>query len=84
MNQKIKMVKISDCENPIHANHIKEGKEVIGTINAEPTVGRNFFIQKIDGISFFRTSTVTEIVDRDTFKTCNSIYKILERETIAD
>lgn len=71
MAQKIKLTKLKDCEDPLYANHIPSGHEKIGQMCKEPVVGECFWVGES-----YRTSTVQEIIDENTFKTHNSIYKI--------
>lgn len=66
----IKIVKLKDCEDPYQANHIPSGCEYIGEFHAPPEVGECFYVG-----DDFRTSTVKEIINENTFKTCNSIYR---------
>lgn len=74
-NIKIKLVKIKEVEDALHPNNIKEGYEKIGYMQNEPRIGECFWVYTIS--SYFHTSTIQEIIDKDTFKTLNSIYKII-------
>lgn len=65
----IKLEKIKELADAIHPNNIVEGFNIIGEINSIPTIGECFYVG-----GCFRTSYVKEIIDQNTFKTCNSIY----------
>ena len=67
---KIKLEKLSELPDAIHKNNIEVGKVVEGELLSEPKVGELFWVG-----SWYRTSTVKEIIDEHTFKTCNSIYR---------
>jgi hypothetical protein len=67
---KIKVTKISDCENPEHPDHIPPNYVRVGTLVEAPEVGKPFWL----GFDW-RTSPVTKVVDKRTFETMNSIYK---------
>ncbi len=68
--KQVELTKISESDNPLILNHIKVGKTVIGTpVFGKPTVGRCYMLDN------YRTSTVQEIIDDNTFRTHNSIYK---------
>lgn len=73
----ITLVKIKELEDAKYKNNIEEGFEIIGEITEEPKIGDCFYVFKQNNITWFRTSTVMEIIDKDTFKTVNSIYKII-------
>lgn len=67
----IKITKISDDKfEGKHPNGINEGWVSEGQEEREPTVGERYHGGGL------LTSTVTEIVDENTFKTLNSTYKI--------
>lgn len=70
--KKIKLIKLSDCDNPLYPNHILPGFEKVGFMFERPKVGQSFWIGD------WGTSTVTSIIDDNTFITRNSIYKIEE------
>lgn len=78
-SKKIKLEKIESFFNGPHPNDIEVGVVEIGYMRSLPKVGDSF-ICHYDKISDygFRTSTITEIIDEHTFKTLNSIYKIIE------
>lgn len=71
----VKITKLEELESPIHHNNIMVGFERIGTIINLPKVGECFWVDS------FRTSTVKEIINENTFKTCNSIYTFSEIKT---
>jgi hypothetical protein len=54
-----------------HPNNINEGYISKGTVYQEPEVGKRCTVGDL------RTSTVTEIIDDNTFKTLNSTYSII-------
>lgn len=57
-----------DAKNP---NNIEVGHVERGEIRSKPTVGERFWV----GVKGWKTSTVQEIIDERTFKTCNSVYR---------
>ena len=70
MKQLIKLTKLKEAPSPLHPNNIEVGFEKIGVFVKEPVVGEPFYL----GWSW-ATSTVQEIIDPDTFRTHNSIYR---------
>lgn len=76
--EKYKITKIGRVENPHHKNStFGESREFhVGYFTKEPEIGERFNLTGFDfknqGIS---TSPVTEIIDKNTFKTLNSIYR---------
>lgn len=66
----VKLTKLKESENPLHPNNIEVGYEKVGKFFDEPTVGQSFYV----GWGW-RTSTVQEIIDANTFRTHNSIYR---------
>ena len=76
--KKVKLTKIEELSNAEVPNNIPINAERIGMMKDPPEVGRCFYIHSSIS-SYFRTSTVTEIIDETTFKTRNSIYKIEEK-----
>ena len=73
--KKVRLVKLTDDKyNGEHPNGIYEGQERVNYAQNELEVGGKFYID--DGINWFMTSRVTEIVDEKTFKTENSTYSI--------
>jgi hypothetical protein len=74
---KIKITKLREADNPRHPNNIAEGwKEIfiwstaIDILFKDPEIGERFYA----GINW-STSCVQEIIDGNTFRTYNSIYK---------
>ena len=93
--KKIKLTKLREALNPTYPNNIPVRDTRIGTMNNEPKIGESFlmsYVIKKNGKpkppgSYFITSEVTEIIDKNTFKTLNSIYQIQilkEKITIKD
>jgi len=74
--EKIRLIKIKELPDAAHPNNKPVGYEKTGEIPSEPQIGKQFVIYP-DNISVFMTGTVTEILEDDTFKTKNSIYKII-------
>lgn len=70
----IKLTKIKELDDAVHPNNIQEGKVYKGQLKEPPKVGECVYIDRQHG--YFRTSIVTEIIDDNTFRTMNSIYKI--------
>ncbi len=81
----IKKIKDLGCSPDPHRKD--EGYERIAFLtNQKPEVGKEFWIptSKFE-TTWLKTSTVTEIINENTFKTRNSIYQILEdNEVMAD
>jgi hypothetical protein len=73
---KIKLEKIEELPNARHPGNIEVGYVKEGEMIDYPKVGRAFWV----GYGW-RTSTVTEIVDKNTFKTLNSTYRWTWLET---
>jgi len=67
---KIKLEKLNELPDAKHPNNIDVGHVVEGEFNAEPNVGECFWVG-----DYWRTSAVQEIIDANTFRTYNSIYK---------
>ncbi len=76
MSRIVKLVKLNDLPNAEVPFNIPEGYVTEGVIINEPMVGEAFYVGSL------RTSMVTEIIDNQTFKTCNSIYRIIEKGQI--
>jgi hypothetical protein len=66
----IKIIKIQEPDNALHKNHIPTGFEEIGKFVSLPKVGEPFYM-----LPSFRTSTVQEVLSKNTFRTHNSIYR---------
>lgn len=73
----IKLVKLNELSNAIHPFNIPEGKMWEGFWVKDPKIGEPFVV----GYSV-QTSPVTEIIDNQTFKTLNSIYRIIDENQI--
>lgn len=73
----VKISKIEEREDALFPNNIETGYEKILGIDSEdfvaPVVGECFLLLSSD--NYFRTSIVKEIIDENTFKTMNSIYR---------
>jgi hypothetical protein len=69
----IKIKKLKESDNPLHPNNIAEGFEKVSQIPDNwfrpPTVGERFWTSLT-----WSTSGVQEIIDKNTFRTYNSIY----------
>lgn len=70
---RVRLTKIKEAENPLHPNNIEEGRIAEGFTENIPTVGERFTIAGFN--TWFSTSAVQEIIDENTFRTHNSIYK---------
>lgn len=66
---KARVVKLQERHDALHPNNIEEGAEYEGYLVDVPRVGECF------RLAGFNTSIVQEIVDENTFKTYNSIYR---------
>ena len=66
----IKLEKINELPNAKHPNNIEVGYVKIGKLISTPKVGEQFYL----GYTY-RTSVVVEIINENTFKTLNSIYR---------
>lgn len=66
----VKLQKIEELPNALHPNNIEVGVIKKGEFIAEPKVGECFWVG-----NYWRTSTVQEIINKNHFKTCNSIYE---------
>ena len=73
-----KIWKIGKVDNPVHHNS-DFGESLpfhVGYYTKPPEVGERFNLMGISGRERgISTSPVTEIIDENTFKTLNSIYK---------
>lgn len=72
---KIILEKISELPDAMHPNNIEVGHLQTGELISEPEVGKCFWVGY-----FWRTSIVKEIIDENTFKTCNSIYRWTKKD----
>lgn len=66
----VKLTKIQELENAVVPGNVEVGHEKLGEFVKHPVVGEMFWV----GLGY-RTSTVTEILSIDTFKTKNSVYR---------
>jgi hypothetical protein len=66
----ITLKKIKELPDATHPNNKEVGYIQVGEFVADPKVGEPFYVG-----DRFRTSRVKEIIDANTFKTHNSIYK---------
>jgi len=67
---KIKLEKLNELPDARHPNNIEVGHVVEGEFNTKPKVGECFWVG-----TFWRTSMVQEVIDTNTFRTYNSIYR---------
>jgi hypothetical protein len=67
---KIKLEKLNELPDARHPNNIEVGRVVEGEFNDEPQVGECFWVG-----AHWRTSVVQEVIDANTFRTYNSIYR---------
>lgn len=74
-SKRIKIVKLSNDTEVPHRNGIESGYEFEGFPVSPLKVGLSFMVNNETG-RFFSTSSVTEILSPDTFKTRNSTYRI--------
>lgn len=72
---KIKIRKIEERPDAEIPDNIETGFERIYNVVSfmKPKVGKCFQLSSVE--KYFTTSTVTEILDENTFKTRNSIYR---------
>ena len=72
-DMKVKLTKLRESDDPLHPGNIPEGYETTRSLPSSlfkpPTVGERFNLQT------FSTSGVQEIINDNTFRTYNSIYK---------
>ena len=76
--KKIKITKIGIQEGGEISTFNAVNQERYGYINNEPQVGERFIIynyKKVTMFDFWSTSTVTKIIDNNTFDTVYSTYK---------
>ena len=71
---RIKLIKVQELEDAVHANNIEEGRVEYGIMTEKPTLGKRFTIAESG--RWFSTSLVQEIIDDYNFKTFNSHYRI--------
>lgn len=70
--------KIEERVDAILPGNIKPGEKRTGTMRFEPKEGQPFSItyEKDGQFKAFITSTVVKVIDKRTFKTLNSVYRI--------
>jgi len=76
----VKLVKLEELKDAQTPNNKDVGYFKEGLLLQEPKVGEEFLLWMEFGeskIPIWHTSLVTEILSEDTFKTKNSIYKII-------
>lgn len=72
---KVKVKKVRKSDNPLHEfSFINDGYEFTGFSFDLPQVGEAFWLITKEGLGYFHTSTVVEILDNYHFRTMNSIY----------
>lgn len=76
------LTKLAEADQPLVPGNIPAGYSNVGVYVNPPTVGQCFFLE--DGMRYFRTSTVQEVIDEFTFRTYNSIYRITHINTSLD
>ena len=72
---KVVLRKMEELSDALHPNNIEVGIVKVGEFISEPKVGECFFV----GYGW-RTSIVKEIINENTFRTCNSIYQWNKKE----
>lgn len=78
MKTLITLTKLKELEDAKYPHNIPEGHVIRGWLMKEPEIGKRFPVN-----SFCSTSSITELLENDTFKTLNSIYQ-LDRILVAD
>jgi hypothetical protein len=77
MRRSIKLLKLAEVPDPAVPNNIPEGFILEGIWDGDqPMIGEPFLT------STFITSVVTEVISEKLFRTCNSIYQIIEEKDI--
>jgi hypothetical protein len=66
----VRLTKLEERPDALYKNNISVGFSKEGKFIKEPVVGESFFV----GYGY-STSTVTNIIDENTFRTRNSIYQ---------
>jgi hypothetical protein len=82
MSIRSKLIKVDSYQENQTSLYVKKGDIMSGYFNRYPKVGVSFqfFEDKMMGINPIYTTIVTEIIDDNTFKTKNSLYKIVTLE----
>jgi hypothetical protein len=79
--KKVRLVKLEELKEAQTPNNKEVGYFKEGLLNEDPKVGEEFLLYMEYGedaiVPIWHTSSVTEILSSDTFKTKNSIYKII-------
>lgn len=76
---RFRLSKVEDTKfNGEHPNGIDEGFMMEGTFREVPTVDESFVLDDPNTGRCLRTSRVTEIIDETTFRTRNSIYRLIK------
>ena len=80
MYQTIKLIKLEQVSQvpPGYTITVKVGDVHSGKMKDWPQIGESFTMVK--DLYLFQTTAVTEIIDDRTFKTRNSVYKIVTLE----
>lgn len=76
--RRVRLTKLRDCDNPGITGNIKDGHVVEGDFVYEPVVGHVFLVDHYDPAAPFyqwHTSEIKKIIDGNTFRTRNSIYR---------
>jgi hypothetical protein len=84
---KSKIIKVNNISTTFSEKEmvVKVGDILTGYFINWPNLGESFTLyEEPDGSGVLTTSTVTEIIDNRTFKTRNSIYKIVTVEDERD
>lgn len=78
--KKVQVIKLEELKEAQTPNNKEVGYFKEGLFERDPKVGEEFLLYMEFGgskIPIWHTSMVTEILSSDTFKTKNSIYKII-------
>jgi len=79
IGQRVKLTKLQESDTAEFKNNIQTGAVYIGGFIKEPTLGESFVISPISVVEYnrrgLRTSFIKEIIDENTFRTNNSIYR---------
>ena len=78
MGKMVRLVKLAELPDAEFPDNIKEGKIFDGELESDRIIiGESFHLKRS-----IATSPVTEIIDERTFRTRNSIYRILMPDEI--
>lgn len=76
--ERIKLIKIQELSEAIHPNNIPINYEEEGFLIEEPIINQCFWLYSNKwSRGGFKTSLIQKIIDKDTFETYNSVYKII-------